>query len=89
MMSDNSWNAKIFFWFSAEKNAENAKKALEAETDVSFERSETVFKKNGRILECQIKAGDYSVWKAKVHGTIKSVALVQQLQSTQSKHKNE
>lgn len=85
MLTDNPWKAGIFFRFSNEKNAENAKKALESETDVSFERSKTVFKQNGRSLECRLKASDYGVWKSKVHGMLKSVALVQQLQSLKNK----
>lgn len=58
---------------------------MDAEKDASFERSQTDLIQDKTSLKCEIKANDYSVFKSRVHGTLKSLALIQRLQSLPKK----
>ena len=75
-------NASVSVWFENPKQAEQAILAINAQRETGFERSQIAVSQNQAQVNCKIKASDESAFKSAVHGSLKSLALIQKIQKT-------
>ncbi len=87
MQTQTDWNCRVEFFFKTKPDALNAKEVLESESDDSFRKSQTQWMVNQNRLTAQINAQDKAAWTSQVHGTLKSVALIQRLQKIKQNQK--